>query len=1050
MNRSTSAIVRKGLASLLVLAIFTVIFSAVPAVFAEEGQVGPNLAAGCGGTAQADTTYQTFVPSHAFDGDKNFENADSRWISENTAGGHWLSIDLGAEKEIGGYILYAGFWNKDHMSNPVKNFCLQSSTDGKTWADIPGAEKFENDLFTVDDKFKTVKTRYVRFYTTDAQVRVYELEIYAPDPDYVYVDPAAQPSYKSKNYNRYTAFGTTYRGNDYGKFMKVNDGITNANGVGHTNRTAGNGVNGAFDLGTIWTPQTSNVSLRDPEKDQTRTPIPTYNKAVYYAYGWNTDELCVYHAPEMKNLNGNPSPQGDVFETPKRPIYANRDTVDKPDARQAFSFSATNDRYAGFKFNYLTTHNAVTENNPEGKTGYYLASTAEFELYYVTPHKVMINNDICTASGVNPIALQGVILDVDGDEVLDSSFGGLKWSITGGDSDKVVIDAETGIITPKAPVAGDIVLQVKAEVNSENYNTVYAEKKITITSREIIGIEITDVPDFIMTNKEQDSVSTFYPGVNAYGRDGEKLEGKEFIWSLKEPVAGIELTNSSLGSFTVSNSVTAPSFTLVCKPMEPTETASAEVTVLLNQKKDLLLNKIGWTQNGWQVSDKKVGAAVDGNSDTEWDSGTHSRGSAQARYDMGEAHKINYFRVKLGNILNSDSLVIAGSNSLETRENVPVEPPATPDVAFKEESNNYTLPYLSPYTTSLKNGTLLWSGRSAKAEINPDYPQNHVISDKEITRYFDSGPQECRYIGLVNQAISRTDYEETKPDEIPLGHFTVYDFEVYNTAPNYHRINLPEETDVTSGAAIPLTAVLYNGVAAEEESGLGVWSAEGDGFAFEGNKLVVSGGTDFKIAKIAYTYESDLLDTVTTVYACKENGKLRFSNTAEEFLGLTVNEPYELFADTIYVPEGTTVEALKSGIHVHDGLEAYVLDENGDEPAGNVQEAHMVYVFSGTMLADVFHIAFKTVPPVSQIQIIKNGPAYTASIEADDLPDGAVLIFAEYNEERLLSVHMSSDVADNVISVELTPARGNKMKAMLLNSFGDLKPIRPFKEQIAE
>lgn len=131
--------------------------------------------------------------------------------------------------------------------------------------------------------------------------------------------------------------------------MKVNDGITNANGVGHTNRTAGNGVNGAFDLGKIWTPQTSNVSLRDPEKDQTRTPIPTYNKAVYYAYGWNTDELCVYHAPEMKNLNGNPSPQGDVFETPKRPIYANRDTVDKPDARQAFSFSATNDRYAGFK-----------------------------------------------------------------------------------------------------------------------------------------------------------------------------------------------------------------------------------------------------------------------------------------------------------------------------------------------------------------------------------------------------------------------------------------------------------------------------------------------------------------------------------------------------------------------------------------------------------------------------------------------------------------------------------------------------------------------------
>ena len=261
---------------------------------------------------------------------------------------------------------------------------------------------------------------------------------------------------------------------------------------------------------------------------------------------------------------------------------------------------------------------------------------------------------------------------------------------------------------------------------------------------------------------------------------------------------------------------------------------------------------------------------------------------------------------------------------------------------------------------------------------------------------------------------------------------------------------MPEETDVTSGAAIPLTAVLYNGVAAEEESGLGVWSAEGDGFAFEGNKLVVSGGTDFKIAKIAYTYESDLLDTVTTVYACKENGKLRFSNTAEEFLGLTVNEPYELFDDTIHVPEGTTVEALKSGIHVHDGLEAYVLDENGDEPAGNVQEAHKVYVFSGTMLADVFHIAFKTVPPVSQIQIIKNGPAYTASIEADDLPDGAVLIFAEYNEERLLSVHMSSDVADNVISVELTPARGNKMKAMLLNSFGDLKPIRPFKEQIAE
>ena len=62
-----------------------------------------------------------------------------------------------------------------------------------------------------------------------------------------------------------------------------------------------------------------------------------------------------------------------------------------------------------------------------------------------------------------------------------------------------------------------------------------------------------------------------------------------------------------------------------------------------------------------------------------------------------------------------------------------------------------------------------------------------------------------------------------------LGPVLVEDLELYNTAPNYTKIVLPESVDVsTQEQSITMQAELYNGVEKEDKmSGVGKWSSQG-------------------------------------------------------------------------------------------------------------------------------------------------------------------------------------------------------------------------------
>lgn len=352
----------------------------------------------------------------------------------------------------------------------------------------------------------------------------------------------------------------------------------------------------------------------------------------------------------------------------------------------------------------------------------------------------------------------------------------------------------------------------------------------------IASIEIEHLPDFIMTNREQTSVSTFYPSAAAYGADGGRLEGQKFIWSLKEPAAGVTLLDTATGAFSIDGRTTAAEFTLVCRAADGGN-ASAQVTLPLNRQVNLVQDKVGWTVQGWG----KVSGAVDGYHWTRWDSGKHSRGGALAFYDIGKKVKANYFRLKLGNIKNSSSLRIAGSDTLIGTDGSPAAPPEETDTVYNTSAS--VLPVLSPRGGgNQKCGTTYWSARSANAAAEPSLEQEHVLTEKDNYGYF--GEREFQYIGILNYAADIT---------ANLGNFTVYDFGVYHTAPNYVHIVLPEAAEI--GAAVKLKAEVYNGVAVEPESGVGTWSAQG--FDIDARTGVFTVQAAQRVGAVTYTYETE-------------------------------------------------------------------------------------------------------------------------------------------------------------------------------------------------
>ena len=136
--------------------------------------VGPaNVAAGK--PATADSVYDVFAAEKAVDG---VVSDESRWVSANTNGPHWLEVDLGQSYAIGSAEVHTGHSD----GNAVSNFKLQA-WNGSGWTDIPGASASGNPKTStvVSLAFADpVATSKVRFVSTDnGYVRVKELKLFA-------------------------------------------------------------------------------------------------------------------------------------------------------------------------------------------------------------------------------------------------------------------------------------------------------------------------------------------------------------------------------------------------------------------------------------------------------------------------------------------------------------------------------------------------------------------------------------------------------------------------------------------------------------------------------------------------------------------------------------------------------------------------------------------------------------------------------------------------------------------------------------------------------
>ncbi|MCK9478521.1 MAG: hypothetical protein M0R40_03340 [Firmicutes bacterium] len=746
-----------------------------------------------------------------------------------------------------------------------------------------------------------------------------------------------------------------------------------------------------------------------------------YNKAVVHYTQYNTEYLEFYTGTSQSGTDAS----GGIDKITIDNINADFETQGMP-MKQIFSFDAVNHPYIVFVNRYLRPTHINDSSQADYKYFGKNPTISEVELFHVLPAGVEINaEDAYTADANDQIELSASILDIDGDAILDNSFSGINWTVEG--SDKVSIDSSTGVLTVNESPNGAVT--VKAEMTAAGYDY-YAEKEILITTSNISSIEISDLPDFIMTNKEQDSKVTFYPSAVAYGYQGEELSGQSFVWSLKEQVNGVEVIDASYGAFTVKSNAPEGQFTLVCKPADENESASGEITISLNRKVDIVQDKIGWVQNGWQVKGgHEVGYAVDGDSDTCWDSGNHSRGASVGLFDIGEIANANYFRLKLGNIDNSTSLRIAGSDELKNNAGETVDAPTKANLEFADS------PRLVPRDGGAAiQGRTFWSARSESAAIESNYEQDNIITSYEIADYFKNGMEEFRYIGVVNYAKDITDN---------AGRFTVYDFEVYNTAPNYVSIDLPDEIDITTNAAaVNMKALIHNGVAPEGEAIGGSWSAVGFNISANG-ELNVASSSAFVIGTITYSYASDNLDAETTVYVCNDNGTLKFANNPGEFLNLKFAEGIRAEGNTLYIPEGMDVAQIVEGITSDKVIidDIFVVEGGSNIiESGSMLDSYDIWIFYGDITL-IYNVAYGSDTKVS---ITNEESDYTASIKLREDTENAVLVFAEYDGNkivRLETVKKTQEIEQLSLTFE-SVASGNTVKAILLKTLEKLQPLR--------
>ena len=853
----------------------------------------------------------------------------------------------------------------------------------------------------------------------------------------VSAEEAVTTGFKSENFNVNTAsrvsfisaFGADMRGNDGDNITKMN----------HTGRSAGNVVTALFDLQTIWEKNSGNGTNNTTGTE--RLPIPKYNKVVYTANPWNATYFSVLHSATREGTDTAPVfPETSYIET--RQINAYRNMPDSPSARQAFSFDATYNRYVGFRFAYMI--NGGTYVGPSGGSSLdQNAWTAEFEVYYVTPNSVSITAEPSYKVLPNDvISLEGKVFDIDNDEILDSELTGLIWTT---DAVGAEINASTGELTVNGNFTGMETFNVTATSAVPGCGELMDTKQITISSGDIERIVIINLPDFIMTNPSQKSQATFYPEAEALDFETQTFS-TSFEWSLAELVSGVEIDENT-GAITVYDTVAADSFTVECRSVISTEAAVARTTVLLNEKVDLVRNKGAWLIVGWHDDPNgTTSMAIDGDSETMWDSGRRtSSNNAMAFFNAGEGQilKANYFRLKLGNIDNSNTLRIAGSTTLQENNTnaLPIGPPINSGPGFVTQATATNMTVLSPRATNnALHGETYWSGYSAGTSegIYGDVRDN-LLTSTEITSYFKGGIKEFQYLGILNNSVGATD---------DYGKFTVCDFEVYNTAPNYVSVVLPEAVNVSGvQQMVNMEAVLYNGVAAEDAATGGTWSASGAGLDINASsgELTIPQTSGDALGTVTYIYEDvGVLLTETTIYVCIKDGVATFSDNPAEYFGLEFPDSVSVYGKILWADSAVTAG---------DFTTTTIVSDNGTVTSVTVKNSAGVLISGDAAVDDGSTVevviegvsivyTIQLIPPI-EIVLAEDGTTYSASVELKKHIEGATLFLAEYSDKVLVQVTISKKLpaSSSVEAILTNVVPGARVKAILFESIETLNPL---------
>lgn len=121
----------------------------------------------------------------------------SAWISGSEKE-KWLQIDFGNEVEIGSAVIYTGSAGGVYTApDRARNFKLQYQ-NGDTWTTIAATEEKNNKYAQVFMQFKqAVKTRKIRFISTDTELKVREIKLFAKGDG-----PSQQPDYNISGIQR--------------------------------------------------------------------------------------------------------------------------------------------------------------------------------------------------------------------------------------------------------------------------------------------------------------------------------------------------------------------------------------------------------------------------------------------------------------------------------------------------------------------------------------------------------------------------------------------------------------------------------------------------------------------------------------------------------------------------------------------------------------------------------------------------------------------------------------------------------------------------------